>query len=35
VGIMILARLPKISKMFVPFDEIHGNDYVIIIEDEG
>jgi len=33
-GIMILGRLPKISKMFA-FEEIHGNDYVIIIENEG
>jgi hypothetical protein len=33
-GIMLLARLPKISHMFLS-DELHGNDYVIIIDDEG
>lgn len=33
-GIMLLARLPKISKMFVS-EELYGNDFVIIIEDEG
>lgn len=31
-GIMILARLPKISKMFAA-DEVHGNEYIIIIDD--
>lgn len=30
-GIMILARLPKISKMFA--EEVHGNEYIIIIDD--
>lgn len=34
VGIMLLGRLPKVSKMFA-VEEIHGNDYVIIIKDEG
>lgn len=33
-GIMLLARLPKISHMFLS-DELHGNDYVIIIDNEG
>lgn len=31
-GIMILARLPKISKMFAE-EEVHGNEYIIIIDD--
>ncbi|MCK6621377.1 MAG: DUF3341 domain-containing protein [Calditrichaceae bacterium] len=30
-GIMILARLPKISKMFA--EEVHGNEYIIITDD--
>lgn len=34
IGIMLLGRLPKFSKMFTS-DEIHGNEYIIIIEDEG
>jgi hypothetical protein len=33
-GIMLLARLPKVSRMFYS-EELHGNDYVIIIDDEG